>query len=71
MDPGSRYGSLRIRLWIHNTGVYILETPPLGEQKYQPVSFGGKNMKKVKGKRGKMSKKQEERGRERKKWESK
>jgi hypothetical protein len=35
------------------------------------VSFGGKNMKKVKGKRGKMSKKQEERGRERKKWESK
>ncbi len=39
-------------------GVYILENipPPRGE-KYRPMSFGGKNMKRQKEKRGKCKRK--------------
>ncbi len=34
------------------SGVYILEnTPPPGGGKYQPISFGGKNMKRGREKR--------------------
>ncbi len=45
------------RMYRTLTGVYILEnTPPPwgGRKKYQPMSFGGKNMKRGREKRGKM-----------------
>jgi hypothetical protein len=42
---------------VKKTGVYILEnTPPRGE-KYQPMSFGGKNMKRGREKGGKCKRK--------------
>ncbi len=34
-------------------GVYILENTPLGGGEYQPMSFGGKNMKRGREKGGK------------------
>jgi hypothetical protein len=39
-----------------HSGVYIMEntSPPGGEGKYQPMSFGGKNMKQGREKEGKM-----------------
>ncbi len=59
------------------TGVYILEnTPPPGGE-YQPMSFGGKNMKRVREKGGKCKKKEErgkkkeERGKKMRKGEEK
>ncbi len=43
-----KYASLK-----SGTGVYILEnTPPSGEGKNQPMSFGGKNMKRRREKGG-------------------
>jgi hypothetical protein len=45
-------------------GVYILENIPPPGGKYQPMSFGGKNMKRG---REKGKKKKEERGRKREK----
>jgi hypothetical protein len=54
---------------IHHTlsGVYILEnTPPPGE-KYRLMSFGGKNMKRRREKRGKCKRKRKKEERKRKK----
>ncbi len=45
-------------------------TPP-GGGKYQPMSFGGKNMKRRKGKGGKKLKEREERGKKMSKGEVK
>jgi hypothetical protein len=41
------------------SGAYILENtpPPLGGGKYQPMSFGGKNMKRQREKGGKCKRK--------------
>ncbi len=51
------------------SGVYILENPPLGGKKYQPMSFGGKNMKRGTGKGGKCQRKRKKGERKRKKGE--
>jgi hypothetical protein len=53
-------------------GVYILEnTPTRGGGEYQPMSFGGKNMKTRRIKWGKCKRKWKKRGRKRKKGERK
>jgi hypothetical protein len=46
-------------------GVYILENtlPPRGGKNYQPMSFGGKNMKMGREKGGKCKRKGKEKGR--------
>jgi hypothetical protein len=45
-------------------GVYILENPhPPGGKKYQPMSFGGKNMKRRREKEGKSKRKRKKRER--------
>ncbi len=41
--------------------------PPGGEEKYQPMSFGGKNMKRVREKWGKCKRKRKKEERKRKK----
>jgi hypothetical protein len=55
------------------TGVYILENtlPPWGGGKYQPMSFGGRNMKRPREKGGKCRRKRKKGERKRKKRESK
>jgi hypothetical protein len=54
-------------------GAYILENtpPPWGGEKYQPMSFGGKNMKRRKENGGKSKRKRKKVGRKRKKGERK
>ncbi len=55
------------------TGAYILENtpPPPGGGKYQPMSFGGKNMKRERQKGGKCKRKRKKKERKRKKGERK
>jgi hypothetical protein len=50
-------------------GVYILENtlPPWGGRKYQPMSFGGKNMKRQREKGGKYERKRKQGERKRRK----
>jgi hypothetical protein len=52
-------------------GLYIGKYPPLGGKKYQPMSFGGKNMKRREEKGGKNKRKRKKVGRKRKKGERK
>jgi hypothetical protein len=51
-------------------GVYILEKypppPPLGEKKYQPMSFGGKNIKRGREKGGGKCRRKRKKGEKRK-----
>jgi hypothetical protein len=70
---------LGTHLKVHS-GVYILENtrpPPGGEKKYQPMSFGGKNIKRRREKgenikeKGRKGKKKEERGKKMRKGEVK
>jgi hypothetical protein len=57
----------------NNTGVYILENtpPPGGGNKYQPMSFGGKNMKRGREKGEKCKRKRKKGERKMKKGERK
>jgi hypothetical protein len=48
-------------------GAYILENTPPGGEKYQPVSFEGKNMKRRREKGGKYKRKRKKGERKRKK----
>ncbi len=51
--------------FLKNTGVYILEnTPPGGGGEYQPMSFGGKNMKRRREIEGKNVKEKGRKGKE-------
>jgi hypothetical protein len=62
---------LLLSLWLlinEQAGVYILEnTLPPGGGKYQPMSFGGKNMKRRREKGGKCKRKRNKGKRKRKK----
>jgi hypothetical protein len=53
------------------TGVYIMENTPSPGGKYQPMSFGGKNMKRPREKGGKCGRKGKKGERKRKKGERK
>jgi hypothetical protein len=58
-------------LYRYPAGVYILEnTPPQGGE-YQPMSFGGKNMKRGREKGGKCKRKRQKGERKKKKGERK
>jgi hypothetical protein len=55
----------RLLVLLEGRGLYIGNPPaPLGEEKYQPMSFGGKNMKsgREKGKKGEKVRKGEVKG---------
>jgi hypothetical protein len=52
-------------------GLYIGKSSPPGGGKYQPMSFGGKNMKRGREKGGKCKRKRKKWERKRKKWERK
>jgi hypothetical protein len=52
-------------------GLYIGKYPPLERGKYQPMSFGGKNLKRVREKGGKCKRKRKKEERKRKKGERK
>jgi hypothetical protein len=57
---------------VYTRGLYFGKyPPPLGGKKYWPMSFGGKNMKRRREKRGKCKRKRKKEERKRKKWERK
>jgi hypothetical protein len=51
--------------------IYWKIPPPWGKEKYQPMSFGGKNMKRGREKGGKCKRKRKKEERKRKKGERK
>ncbi len=63
-----QYNAQLLVFELRNPGVYILEnTPRGGGVEYQPMSFGGKNMKRPREKGGKCCRKRKKGERKRKK----